>query len=305
MHIEDVDLNLLKALEVLLEERQVSRAAARFHLSQPAMSRTLTRLRAAFDDDLLVRTAQGYVLTPRARAVQAELTELMPRLRSMVSGDMFQPATAVGVLRVAASDYFLAVLADLLYPAYFGAAPGMSLVVEPVNSATFDDIDRGRVDLAFLPVRPPRSLRHQVLFSEDHVCLMARDHPLTGDRVTLDDLGSYPHAGVAALQSEQMLVQSRLEQLGVRPPAGLTVPYFAAAAAAVRGNRMIAVLPRRFAAAHQDAAVRIAEAPAELAAFDYLMIWHPRVTSDPAHRWMRSLMAEAGAALDAGARERP
>jgi DNA-binding transcriptional LysR family regulator len=300
MHIESVDLNLLKALDVLLDERHVSRAAARFHLSQSAMSRTLSRLREAFGDELLVRTATGYVLTPRARHIQAELSDILPRLRSLVTEDNFDPSTANGQIRIAASDYFLAVLGNAVFSAFFEQAQGISLVVEPVGPTTFDDLERGRVDMAFVPTPAPPQMSRHVLFTEDHVCVLAEDHPLTRDRLTPADLGAYPHAAVAALESGRMLVEGHLERLGIRPPAGLTVPYFAAAAAAVRGTRLIAIVPRRLVGLLREPGVRVAEAPEGFPSFDYPMLWHPRLTGDPAHRWMRSLLIRAGAALPPG-----
>jgi DNA-binding transcriptional LysR family regulator len=300
MHIESVDLNLLKALDVLLDEQHVSRAAARFHLSQSAMSRTLSRLREAFADELLVRTSSGYTLTPRARHIQAELSEILPRLRNLVTEENFDPSTANGRIRIAASDYFLTVIGNRVFSAFFEQAKGISLVVEPVSPTTFDDLERGRVDMAFVPAAaPPQMVRH-VLFTEDHVCVLDEDHPLTRDRLTPADLEAYPHAGVAALESGHMLVEAHLDRLGVRPPAGLTVPYFGAAAAAVRGTRLIAVVPRRLVGLLRQPGLRVAEAPEQFSPFDYPMLWHPRLTGDPAHRWMRSLLIRAGADLTPG-----
>ncbi|HEX4721309.1 MAG TPA: LysR family transcriptional regulator, partial [Pseudonocardiaceae bacterium] len=192
MHIENVDFNLLKALGVLLEERHVSRAAERFHLSQSAMSRTLARLRDTFGDELLVRTANGYELTPRARAIQRELRLLLPRLHSLVRGGDFEPGVATDTVRVCCTDYITTVLWPRLFQRVFRQAPNLSLTVEPLSPHTYDDIEHGRVDLAFSPVRPPTPLNWRTLFHEDFVCVLAADHPVRRRRLTLDDLGSFP-----------------------------------------------------------------------------------------------------------------
>ncbi|MGW4487829.1 LysR family transcriptional regulator [Amycolatopsis sp. NPDC004368] len=297
MPLENVDLNLLKALDVLLEERQVSRAAERFHLSQSAMSRALARLRETFADELLVRTSDGYVLTPRARAIKDELSEIMPRLRTLVGGTTFDPATATGTMHLASTDYGLEMLADVLYSAFFSAAPQMSLVVEPVVPTTFDDVDRGRVDLILSPITPPPPLRREVLFTDDFVCVMAADHPLAGRALTLPELAGHPHVRVAAMHSQQMLVTSRLTAVGISSTPELLVPYFSAALAALPGTPLIALLPRRFAARHRGERLHVAELPPEFGSFDYPMLWHPRLTGDPAHRWLRSLLVQAGSAL--------
>ena len=107
MRVTHSDLGLLhelRALSILLEERNVTRAAARFHLSQSSMSRTLQRLRALFADELLVRSGGDYELTPRARDMQRELALLLPRMENLVLGRGFDPSTATGVVRIIGTD---------------------------------------------------------------------------------------------------------------------------------------------------------------------------------------------------------
>jgi len=104
-HLEGLDLNLLPPLAALLEERHVTRAAERSGLSQPAMSRTLARLRQALDDQLLVRDVTGYVLTPRAERIQRQLAGLMPRLEALFAAEVFDPARAEENYRIATTDY--------------------------------------------------------------------------------------------------------------------------------------------------------------------------------------------------------
>jgi DNA-binding transcriptional LysR family regulator len=294
VHIENVDLNLLKPLEALLEERHVSRAAARAHLSQSAMSRALARLRQTIGDELLVRAGGGYELTPRARMIQEELEAILPRVAALVRGGEFDPATATDRIRLACTDYASTVLLGEVFPALFDQAPHLSMTIDPLSAHTFDDLERGRLDLALSPVVPPAPLRWRPLFQEEFVCLLSRDHPLAGDAVAMADLVRFPHVSVAVFAPESMLVERRLLELGLRPPTGLRVPYFSAAVAAVPGTRMIATLPRRFAERHAaDPRLRIAAAPAEFGPFAYGMVWHPRLDTDRAHGWVRSLVREA------------
>lgn len=297
MHVEGVDLNLLKALEVLLEERHVSRAAARAHLTQSAMSRALGRLRETFEDELLVRHRGGYELTPRARSIQDELAVVMPRLRLLLRGSAFDPATATATVRIAGSDYAATVIGERLFPEFVRRAPHMSLVMTPVVPTTFADLDHGRIELALTPIDAPDHLNKQALFTEDFVCALASSHSLTAPRLTVEDLASYPHVMVAGMHTQQQLVVRQLEQAGVRPRIGITVPHFNAAALAAKSTSFIAVLPRRLARHFTGPCLRIVEAPSELAGFSYPMVWHPRVTNDPVHRWLRSLLSEVGATL--------
>ncbi|WP_430645536.1 LysR family transcriptional regulator [Agromyces sp. GXS1127] len=292
MHIDAVDLNLLRPLQLLLRERHVSRAAARANLTQSAMSRALARLRVACDDELLVRTPTGYQLTPRARVIQDELATVMPTLRSLFEGGSFDPATAADTVRIAGSDFAVTILGDDLFPRFTRAAPNMSLSIASMAPSTFDDLDQGRLDLVLTPLVAPGNLRRRMLFTEDFVCVLSASHPVTADRLTLAQLGEHPHATVAGMFPQQTIVVGQLERLGVHATTEVRVPYFTAAIAAVRRTELIAVLPRRLAERHADASIRIAEAPPEITGLSYGMYWHPRLDADPVQRWLRQLVVQ-------------
>lgn len=300
VHIENADLNQLKALEVLLDERHVSRAAARTHVTQSAMSRTLARLRVSFDDELLVRTPDGYDLTPHARVLREQLAGVMHGLRAVFAGTSFDASTDTRVVQLAASDYAVAVMGDHLFPAFTREAPKMSLVITQLSSSTFSDIAQGQVELVLTPFDVPDQYERQALFTDDFVCVMARDHPLTADTLTIADLGSYSNASVGGLNPQQMIVTGQLKRMGVSMMPEVRVPFFAAAVAAVRDTDLIAVLPRRFARQCADPSLRIAEAPPEIIGIRYLMAWHPRVTGDPGHRWLRELLIRAAESMEVG-----
>lgn len=300
MHIDGVDLNLLRPLEILLRERHVSRAAARAHVTQSAMSRTLARLRVVCEDELLVRTPAGYELTPRARMLQDELATLMPTIRALFEGASFDPGTATDVMRVAASDYPITLLGDELFPIFNHEAPQMSLVIMPVAPGTFADLDQGRVDLVLTPLTAPSHLHREWLFDDEFVCVLSSSHPLTAERLSVADLTAYPHASVAGMYPQQTIVMHQLDRLGVRADFELSVPYFTSAVAAVRRTEFIAVIPRRFAERHLDESLRIAEAPPEITGIAYAMHWHPRLGEDPAHRWLRGLVRRVAATVSTG-----
>jgi DNA-binding transcriptional LysR family regulator len=289
MHAGELDLNLLLPLEALLEERHVSRAAARVHLTQSAMSRALGRLRRALNDDLLIRTGSSYELTPRARVIKRELEYLLPRIQGL-GRPPFDPATATDRVRLACTDYITTVLGARLFEAVFSQAPGLSLTVEPLGPTTVDDVEHGRIDCAFVPFRPIGALGWQALFDEDFVCVLAADHPLQG-AITVADLAAYPQAGVKVLAEEAMIVDRRLTECGIRPPSILSVPYFTAVTAALPGSTFIATLPRRLATRYaDDPALRLADAPAELGRYTYGLAWHPRLDHDPLQVWLRELV---------------
>ncbi|MCE7003740.1 LysR family transcriptional regulator [Kibdelosporangium philippinense] len=288
MQLDAADLNLLKPLAVLLEERHVSRAAARFHLSTSAMSRSLTRLRDLFQDDLLVQTPTGYELTPRARTIRRELATVLPRLSALIRGDEFDLATATDQFTIHCTDYGTQVLGPRLFRRISQQAPNVSLVVESIGGHTFDDIDHGRADIALVGIKPPAPLRFQLLFEEDYVCVVAADHPVSGDRISMDDLVRYPRISVVPMRLEGMHTEHQLVDLGVTARPTLRVPYFAAAIAALPETSSYTILARRFAELYDDdPAIRVLQAPQEIKPLAFGMVWHPRQNSDPAHTWLR------------------
>ena len=293
-----IDLNLLRALALLLEERHIARAADRFSLSPSAMSRTLARLRRAFGDELLVPTANGYELTPRARQIEAELAPILERLRCLVVPNPFDPAAATDSLRIHATDYACNVLLPDIFAAVSRDAPHLELTVEPLTARSFDQVQRGQVDLALTPVAPPPTLRLTRLYEEEYVGVVSVDHPVRGDRLVLDDLRHWPYVRVVALPQQVMVADQRLHDLSVDPPSVLQVPYFSAALAALPGTVFIALIPGRLAQQHAyDARLRIVRAPREFIPFAYGMIWHPRSSTYPAHAWIRSLIVATGIRL--------
>ena len=293
-----IDLDLLRALALLLEERSVARAADRFALSPSAMSRALKRLRNAFGDELLVATPAGYELTPRARQIEIELPSLLQHFRSLVVVEPFDPAGSTDAVRMHASDYACAVLLPEVFVAIAREAPRLKLSIEPLTPHTFEDIAQGRVDVALTPVQPPAPLRLTRLYQDEYLGVVSADHPLRADQLALQDLRRWPYIRVLALPERLMVADQRLHDLGVHPQSVLQVPYFSAALAALPGTTSIALIPRRLAHQHRhDGRLRTVRAPTEFEPFAYGMVWHPRTAAYPAQAWVRSLLVTAGARL--------
>src|SRR6266480_6155582 len=161
-HLESVDLNLLPPLVALLEERHVTRAAARSGLSQPAMSRTLARLRELLDDQLLIRDGRGYVLTPRAERIQRQLAGLLPQLDTLFAAEVFDPATAEEHYRVAATDYALLLFLYQVAREVNTLSPHSALRIESPPDSVFDDVAHGRLDLSFYVATPPAAFSREL-----------------------------------------------------------------------------------------------------------------------------------------------
>lgn len=285
-----MDLNLLAPLHALLEERHVSRAADRLHMSQPSMSRALQRLRATLGDELLVRGSGGYQLTPRAERIAADLEHALPRLEHVFSGEQFDPATAARAFRLAGTDYTIGVLSAAVLARLFAQSPGSSVHFSRWHHAIFADAERGMIDLLIHGGTPPPPLRSHVLFEEEYTCLVAVDHPLAQNTaVTLDDYLGCAHIVVDVTDGWQGHVDRSLEALGRPRRATVTVPYHVAAAASVAGTTLVATLPRSFANQHATPGITtVIPAPPEIGPIACAMSWHPRLDDDAAQSWLRT-----------------
>jgi DNA-binding transcriptional LysR family regulator len=285
-----VDLNLLAPLDALLDERHVSRAAARLHMSQPSMSRALQRLRATLGDELLVRgPGGGYQLTPRAERIRTELQHALPRLEHVFTGETFDPATTARAFHLAGTDYTVSVLSGALLARVFAQSPGSTVLFSRWHHAVYADAEHGTIDLLIHGGSAPPPLRTQPLFEEGYACLVASTHPLAhSPTTTMEDYLVSDHIVVDVTDGRQGHVDRRLEALGRPRRAAVTVPYHAAAAAAVPGTALMATLPRSFAIRHATpGTTTVIPAPDEIGPMSYAMSWHPRLDDDAAQRWLR------------------
>lgn len=291
--IESVDLNLLAPLHALLEERHVSRAADRLHMSQPSMSRALQRLRVTLGDELLVRGPGGYQLTPRARRIQAELEHALPRLEHVFSGEQFDPTTSARAFHLAGTDYTVSVLSGAVLAQVFAQSPASTVLFARWHHAVFADAEHGTVDLLIHAGMAPPPLRSRILFEEGYACLVSSSHPLARrTTVTLEDYVDCRHVVVDVADGRQGHLDRRLEAFGRPRRASVAVPYHAAAAAVVPGTSLVATLPESFAIRQAVPGVTtVVPAPAEIGTLDCAMSWHPRLDDDAAQRWLRDTIA--------------
>lgn len=301
--LRQADLNLLVVFTALAEERSVSRAASRLLLSQPAVSRALQRLRDMFHDDLLVRTFAGYEPTPRGERLMQELTVTLPRLDRLLSGTAFDPMSEDATFRVAVTDNASQVLCPSLCQRLLPFAERVSCQFVALHGATFEDMERGRLDLALNADdgHTPSRFHREVIYRDEFVCVVAKSSGYSR-RLTLRQYLKATHVGVGVLTGQPTIPDQRLAALGKKRRCALEVPFFAAAIRCVRGTDLIATVPRRLAhlEAH-DAAIRFVQPPREIYGFEYLMIWHPRLHTDAAHVWMRKLIADTAKGLGTSA----
>jgi len=305
--VREADLNLLVVFLVLAEARSVSRAAERLGRSQPAVSRGLGRLRDMFHDELLVRTPRGYEPTPRGQRVLAELESVLPRLDQLLGDASFVASEASAVFRVAATDYSSNVVCPVLARRILPSAPNLSFEWIATHEGTFEALDRGRLDmmLGAEDEQVPEQFAKETIFSESFACVVWRRSRHARSRgVSLADYLGAQHVTVSVLGGKQTVPERQLAQAGQQRRAALHVPYFATAMRSVVGTELIATVPRRIAEiGARDPELRVVRPPSLFQSFDYLMVWHPRLASDPAHVWLREVIRSIGVELEQPAKQ--
>jgi DNA-binding transcriptional LysR family regulator len=287
-----VDLNLLVGLDALLEQRSVQDAATQLHLSPPAVSRTLGRLRAATGDALLVRNGREMVPTAHALALRDEVHELVQRAAAIL-----EPSRELDLSRlertftVRANDILLAAFAPGLLDVVTRDAPGVALRLRGENPDDDKNLSRGEVDLdvGSLPDRSASIASHVV--GTDEMALVTRfGHPLAAAAPTIEQFADAIHIVVSRRGLLRGPVDAVLEAHGLRRRVVTALPSFAAALAIVEGSDTVCVLPRRLGVPAGHALTPL-PLPFSLRSVPAVVSWHRRHDSDPAHRWMRGIVA--------------
>lgn len=298
--IRRVDFNLLKALDALLEERNVTRAAARLGLTQPAVSGMLTRLRESFGDPLFIRGQHGIIPTPRALQLAGPLKNLLGEIDAMLKPVLFDPAKASMTVTMAATDYAQIAVVIPFLSALRQRAPGIKVAVRAIeNDRIQRQFEQGELDLALLtPDMTPEALHARRLYEEEYVCALRTDHPdavhgaLPLDRFCALDHAIMSHSGSIFRGA----TDEALAKIGRTRRVQLTVPNFLVLLQILRTSDLVSVVPRRLTECANGLA--IIEPPLEIPGFTKIAAWHERTHRDPGHRWVRSLLFETCAASE-------
>lgn len=300
VNLAAVDLNLLVALEALLAERSVTRAADRVGLSQPAMSRALGRLRALFGDRLFVRTTEGLVPTPRAEALAEPLARALAGVRGLLRPDGFDPATYRGRLRLTCPDIQSLEILPPLMDRLRRQAPGLDVEVLNLHGDGLDMLLAGEAELATGRFTEPRpGIYGMVAYRSGFACVVRADHPVVAEGLTLERYVDLPHVLVTVTGRGPGTVDEALAERGLSRRVALRLPHFLAAPLIVARTDMVLTLPRALARRMAALApLAVLEPPLPLDGFDIGLAWHERMQDDPAHAWFRR---EVAAALKAGA----
>ncbi|MEJ7603362.1 MAG: LysR family transcriptional regulator [Kofleriaceae bacterium] len=288
-----MDLNLVVALDALLAERHVTRAASRLGVTQSAASHTLARLRELLGDPLLVRGPAGTMLaTPRAEQLVAPVRKILGELAQGMQGTpAFDPATSRAVFHLGTSDYAEVVLLPKLVERLGRLAPRTELWVHNFTEFGAEALASGALDLVIGPTHitgKPAASYEKRMFDEGFTCVMRTGHPLARGKLTLARYCEAAHLLVAPRSRPGSVVDSALTAIGQTRRIALALPHFLVVPHVIAGTDLIATLATRVAALFTDALGLVCRPPPlTLPRFNMALTWHERSHQDPAHRWLR------------------
>jgi DNA-binding transcriptional LysR family regulator len=299
------DLNLLVALQILLEERNVTRAAERLSVSQPALSKTLQKLRDAFEDQLFTRTAHGLIPTPRAESLAADLPALLETVERVLGNEAFSPDTFAGSFKLLLPP----ILSESLLPGLMAdlsvQAPAIQIITAEVTPDYQDKLKKGEADYAaFVAVETDRDIHAEPISAIAPRCYMRIDHPLVGQALTLKDFLAYDHLRLylpGLTRENTSMVDDVLGQYGVHRNISLETTQFASAVGVLTRTNSLLVANAGFeeGGLYNERIIGL-ELPAELQRMirnthsnnrgKMSLMRHTRTSRSAPHQWMRALL---------------
>lgn len=307
--MKDLDLNLLWVFDALMETGSVAAAADTLHLSAPATSRALSRLRRAMNDPIMVRAGRGLVPTPFALRCRAQVRALLETATQLPTKPAESPSTWRRTFAIRINDGLTPVISSRLAGPISAEAPGVTLrfvsqdskAPEPLRDGTLD-LDLGVAD------PPPPDVNTQTLFVDRVVALVAADSDLgRADGLSLDDMVRYPHVSASRRGLDHGPIDDRLREAGLSRRVTSVVPNYAAAALMAMQPDLISIAPRVLAEdlVQRGMPVRWHDYPLPLPHVDVDLRWHRRLDEDPASQWLRNHILAAVEPLTTRLAQRP
>ncbi|MCL1127282.1 LysR family transcriptional regulator [Shewanella surugensis] len=312
MNISRIDLNLLVYLDVLLREKNVTRAADQLGISQPAMSNGLKRLRTLFNDPLLIRTSQGMTPTERATELEPTIRVLLIELEKAVQPRAeFDASMSDRVFRIMASDYAEATLLPLLIARLRNEAPNIILDIMTPSDVNFPDVEQGRVDMVINRFDSmPQSFHQKVLWRDDFSCLISETNPVLTDfnlehylqaqHVWVSKTGMGVGVGMDPADVQRLgWVDEALTRIGKQRHITVFTRHYQAACSLAERQDLIATVPSKMARLQQNnPRMRIVKPPFDILPIELTMAWSPLLQHNPGHRWMREMLTETANTID-------
>lgn len=301
-NLANVDLNLLVALDALLRERNVTRAAERLMVGQSAMSSTLRRLRSLFNDQLLVREGRGLTPTPLALSLMDPVREALDIIQSvLVQRNEFDPAVDERSFTICTSDYVTLVLIQPLIEKLDEIAPNVTINIVPLGTDDYmEDLRRQRAEFLILPpelIQEDYAYRSETLFNDDYLVAAAADHPEIDGEISLEQFCELPYVTYRSGRNPA-LVDTQLDQLQISRSVEVTAQSFVLAPMLLPGSRMIMLIHRQLGKVFVDRlGLQLLDPPMQLRQTAQVMLWNSSHTDDAAHSWLRGQLLETARSI--------
>ncbi|VVN33019.1 Nodulation protein D 2 [Pseudomonas fluorescens] len=296
MRFNHLDLNLLVALDVLLEEQNITRAAERLHMTQSATSGVLARLRTYFEDELLVQVGRKMQPTNYALELAKPVREVLLTIQSSITAKpVFDPATSKRHFRLVTSDYLISVLFAQVIQKIHQEAPNITFEMLGPSDNSGELLVRGEVDLMIVPERYTlEGHPSKLLFEEEHVCVVWQGNTQVGDTLTLEQYMEMGHVSVGFGRSRHMSIEEWfMTQYGFNRRLEVITNDFNTLPQLIVGTQRIATMHQRLARLYAEhLPLRILPPPVKIPVMREVMLWHRSVDGDPMHRWLRERISE-------------
>ena len=297
------DLNLLVALNILLEEGSVTGAARRMNLSAPAMSRTLTRIREVLNDPILVRSGRGLVPTPRALELREQVRGVVELAHGVFSpGQETDLSSLERTFSVRANDMFFGAYGGQLLKHLARHMPNATLRMVPEGDTDDDALNEGRIDRAVCATRKfGADIKVQRLFNSSLVGIAREGHPLFDEELDVQRFVKYDHISVSRRGRARGPIDTLLDELNLQRRIALVLPTFHSAMFAVAGSDLILPsIPRPMISNLSGLGLRLRtfELPLPVETIVMVQAWHPRLDNDHAHRWLRRSLKDMCSSAD-------
>lgn len=316
MNIERIDLNLLVYLDVLLRERNVTRAASYLGITQPAMSNGLRRLRELFDDPLLVRTSEGMTPTERALELQPVVRSVLAAVeRAVQPKKPFDAARSTRVFRIMASDYAESTLIPAVLERLQREAPDIALDIMTPSDVSYLNVEQGKVDMVINRFDSmPQSFHQNTVWQDSFSCLLSVDNPVLAGGFDLESYLQAQHVWVSktgmgvgvgvdpSAVQDLGWVDEALARLGRKRRITVFTRHYQVAVLLATQKHLVVTVPSKLALLMRDTPrVVIKPPPFEIPPFELKMAWSPLLQRNPGHQWMRRLIGEVARELDGDA----
>lgn len=302
INLSRLDLNLLVAFDALLSEGSVTRAADRIGIGQPAMSHALRRLRDLFKDDLLVRAGEGMRPTPRALALAGPIRDALAMIQGTLLQDRaFDPSEADRSFAIGMPDSIEVPLLPPLMALLEEVAPRIKVRISPIDRFdVLEQLDRDRLHLGVSGLLTEGGAHHKRLrlYTTGYLCLFDPARLPFVPPVTLDEYLSVPHVLGSPRGDSHGVVDDALALLRLQRTIAVTTPHFAAVPFLLKAARVISTVPERPARIFAERfGLTACPVPLALPGTGVSMIWHSSYDRDPAHVWLRQVIARLASAL--------